>query len=489
MRPTSPTYPTYPTSNQPPKQLQQFEESTPKRPKTNQTDIPSFSSVHPETATDASDEHQAQSSMDIPLPTAEAGGNLDADVAMPMVTMPGHQISTNPNPVLALEWRTKIFALRVPQHADPFSVEAPATLRASAKPMADLSLVDKRTKAQFAGKLAALRWTHRLTLCNFKLILGPLSDPIASSINLLVDRAADLPDLPQARAQHTLALMLAAGESRRELYAQLHARAASRANLAPHIDWEQLPVHAILVDYLALGPATDEFQALVEEVLDTLPTFSGEVQAQVYADLCASFDPGYRQILSGLDTAESKAQLERLEHFEAAALAYSTKTPIDPVHVAPLFKALPSAGVPWNLSALFALRLLTRLHRVNMLTFEQAQALIDKGAEMLRHFMSLARPDATNHPLIDAAQFLSTHLELQAAFMQLSPQEKVKLLNIYPIERALDFVDDLVQGDSLSVPEKLRLIEDILNQPGVPIVMGTMLRHRLGYLLRQADQL
>ncbi|PNG47304.1 hypothetical protein WDL1CHR_05628 [Variovorax sp. WDL1] len=407
----------------------------------------------------------------------------------PQPFMPAHQIiSINPN--IVWDSLRKVFDFLAPQNADPFSVEAPATLRGSAKPMANLARVSKKANAQFTGKLAALRWTHQLALYNFKLILGPLSDPIASSIDALVDRAPNLPGLPQSSAQYTLALMLAARQSLRELYAQLHARAVSGANLAPHIDWDLLPMHAILVEYLALGPDSDRFQALVEDVLDTLPTLSVEVQAQVYADLCAaSFDPEYRHLLSELGTPESKAKLERLKHFEAAADACATKAPIDPLNVAPLFEALPLAGAPWNLSALFALRLLAYLHKVDMLTFEQVQALIDKGAGMLRHFMSLARPDATDHPLIDAAQFLSTHLELEAAFVQLSPQEKVKLLRIYPIDQALALVDDLVQGSSLSLPEKLRLIEDILGQPGVPIVIGTMLRHRLGYLLRQADGL
>jgi hypothetical protein len=413
------------------------------------------------------------------------------DIPSPPAEPPAHQIiSVNPNPVWYTALITEACALLVPQHMEPFSVEAPATLRRSAKPMADLSLVNKRTKDRFAEKLAALRWAHQLTLYNFELIQDPHSDPIASSINVLVDGAAYRPHLPQARAQHTLALMLAARKGLRELYAQLHARAASRANLAPHIDWEQLPVHAILVEYLALGPNADELQALVAEVLDTLPTFSDEVQARVCADLCApSFDPKYRQRLSRFGTPESKAQLKRLEHLEAAAEAYYTKTPIDQVHVAPLFEALPPAGACWSLSALFALRLLAHLQKVNTLTFEQTQALIDKGAEMLRHFMSLARPGATDHPLTDAAQFLSTHIELEAAFMQLSPQEKVKLLNIFPIEHAFALVDDLVQGSSLSMSEKLRLIEAILGQPGVPIVIGTMLRHRMGHLLRQADRL
>lgn len=335
-----------------------------------------------------------------------------------------------------------------------------------------------------------MRWTYRLTVHNFKLNLDPLSNPIASCIDVLVDAAAYLPGLPQGAAQHTLALMLAAGEDLEELYAQLRARIASGANLAPHIDWNQLPVHAILVEYLASGPDTREFQVLLATVLSTLSTFSDEVEAQVWADLCVSFfDPAFRQTLSALQTDESKAQLERLKHFEAAASAYATKTPIDQVHVAPLFEALPPAGAPWSLSALYALRLLSRLHEADMLTSEQVQALEGKSAEMLRHFISLARPAAPNHPLIGAARFLSTRLELQAAFMQLSPLEKVKLLQIYPIDDASALVDHLVQGSSLSAPERLRLTEDILGQAEVPLAIKTMLTVLLPYLQRRAGLL
>lgn len=63
----------HPLSNQPYKRPQQFEAPTPKRRKTDETDIPTFSSAHPGAAPDASDRHQAQSSLDIPLPPAESG--------------------------------------------------------------------------------------------------------------------------------------------------------------------------------------------------------------------------------------------------------------------------------------------------------------------------------------------------------------------------------------------------------------------------------
>jgi hypothetical protein len=379
------------------------------------------------------------------------------------------------------------WTLRALDHTVPpmntLSVESPETLQGSAKPMVTLALLCETTKNRYGTKLADLRWIYKLTKQCFK---NPSLDSIASSILVLIDDNAYQPDLPQARSQHTLALMVAAWKDLKALYTQLHTRAANPATLAPHMDLARLPIHALLVGRLMLKPDSDEFSVLTEGILHSLKTFSEGAQAQVHADICAlclqdersdfeTFEL-YEDVLRSLNTAASTAQCEKIEclkHVFDASL--QENAPIDLTHIGALLGTLPPPGEPLTLSALVTMELLSALHeKGNLLTPEQFQVLVNQGTEMLRYFMFLATPGGELHPLINAAKHLYSPT-LVAAFMALSPQEKRRFLQILPSADMLILVNDLIGMQSLPASEKIRFFDEILGQEGVSnAIIGTL---------------
>ena len=402
---------------------------------------------------------------------------------------------------LPRELTAKIHHLAIPP-INVLSVENPETLLSSAEPMITLRLVNKAWQEVFSEQLAQLHWTYRLTRLNLE-AMGTL-EPNASAINALIDREVGLRNLPQAPSQHTLALMFAGRNDLQWLYPQLHERARLRANnpaLSPHMDLDQLPVHALLVASLAYGAMTLAFVEFENSVLHSLAPFSTAVQAQVFADLCALHHcfsdevfKSHKDRLDGLNTPESKAQSQMIERLKEVSDALmkpgeTIDLSVYALHVGTLFGTLPPAGAPWNLSALAAMQLLSCLHQRNSLTYEQSEALVNQTTELLRHFMSLVRP-GVDHPLPIVADYLQNTLALARAFMQLSSQEKARLLKTYSLQKAFEFTNGLIWDDRLPLPERLSLIDEILEVEDVsPDIHGQLKQVRSLFLNELSKQL
>ena len=396
------------------------------------------------------------------------------DVPLPSIlsqTRPPQTPTTVVPHAWAPAWTDAIFDLTI-LAVNALSVADPKTLRKSAKPRAALARLDKARKEQYGAQLAALRWVYQLTQLNPKLDISSLVDNNAYGPHLL----------KQAPSWHTLALMVAAGECLEDLYLRLHDRAADPDSAAKmtHMSMDQLPATALLAGSLMFGPRTSQFTALLAKVLGTLRSFGDEAQAQVHADLYALYLMGddiatdsAKQCLVALGTTASKAQLVKIALLSEVHGTHSSGEPIDPTHVSALLETLPALGEPWNLFALVTMRLLSGMHQKSLLLPGQLLRLIGKATDMLRHFMSLARPGAEVHPLHEATTFLFG--VAPAAFMQLAPQEKIRFLQTYPPETASAFIKRLVHDQDLPVFEKIRLGDEILAQAGVSaMIVGAL---------------
>ena len=461
-----------------------------KKQRTDQTDGPGVS-VAAESPMDETDDELGgpsanapdTSSLDIPRSTSSATEQHDADAR-----------STDgnvPSPVLALprELIQKCFGFPVPT-VNALSVENCATLLSSARAMAKLARINKEMN-RFQEELSAMRWTHQLAQSWWlNYYHNPCAERTKSNIQILIDENAYEPTVLQAPPQHTRALMAAAGESLHMLYVQLQYRVAFKFNMHLHIDWDQLPVHALLVGYLKFG-RTAAFDDLEKEIRGTLRKFSLGVQAQVYADLFAlrpndeDASERLKGKLSKLDKQALTPQLKGIEDLRDAFKA-SRENRADLAHVGPLLETLPPEA-PWNLTALVTIRLLSRLNEKNLLTLEQFQTLVRRATEMLRHFMSLAAPDARDHPLTEAAAFLLS-TTLAPVFMQLSPQEKARFVQICSSTYPSPLFNRLADDPSLPVSERLSLIREILGFEGIPEYVVKPLRKKLSLLYRKLEE-
>jgi hypothetical protein len=415
-----------------------------KKPRTAQTDGPGFSI--------AAESPMDETGHEFGDPSDHAPDNASLDVPR----SPALRLQET---LLEIPWELiqKCFGFPVPP-VDPLIVESSETLQNSARPMATLAQLNEemngKIKAQYGPQLATLRWTHELTRREGHWLnhYGNSDSRLTKwNIEILVEKNAYQPTLPQAPSQHTLALMIAAQDDVVSLYKQLRSRvAAKKIKSAPHMDWDRLPVHVLVVAYLRYGRGATDFEHLTG-TMKNLGVFSTETQAQVHADLFALWpadDTTFAecaQKLTALDTPASKAQLKRIEHLHHASKA-STQGAADLTDVGPLLESFPPPGTPWNLSALLTMRLLSDLHKKNLLTPVQVQALVDQATAMLRYFMSLAAPGNPRHPLNDAAALLSN--TLAAAFDQLSPEEKARLLKILPAQEASALIDRSGQDQS-----------------------------------------
>jgi hypothetical protein len=388
-------------------------------------------------------------------------------------------------------WTEEIICQAAP---DSLNLNAP---KKDARQIVDLMRLNRKLLEKFGGEFAVrlndLRWAQQLINLN----LGPEPASITVNIATLVDEKPCLSKSLQAPSWRTLALMIAAWDVLVGLYLQLCARAAKPelTKSMPHMEWNQLPVRALLVGCLTLGAEPREFQYLLAQIFEKLSIFGNDVKAQVHADLCALCLSGtfedfevYVDILDDLDMPESKPHLENIEHLKIVCLAYSSKKIIDLECIIALAKILPHAGGPWNLFAIVTMKFLSNLYGGNLLSpgsipelrnQTTEMFLVRKATELIRYFMSLTSPGQFQL-FSSAVDYLNVKLAA-AAFMNLSPEEKISFLRCYPPELDWRFITKIEK--SLMPNEMRQLIHQILSQrPESMDKVIAVLRHRLGLL-------
>jgi len=225
------------------------------------------------------------------------------------------------------------------------------------------------------------------------------------------------------------------------------------------------PSQALLLGHLSHRSASPTLQTLVREVRAGLDHQPRDTQVQVRADLCAQLMTEHSPdcLTEGLLLdlmIERQPDLSRHTRCNVMLgqlqMALEDHEALSWVDAAPALAALPGESQGWTLSHWHLLDGLCELRQRQRLPPDQARAVIDRLAALLRHLLAIAPVKAGVHPLTTVARH--TGDAAHEAFAGLTAAEQAALLRTQPHAAACGFIAHLAQrGQATPTPQRTGL--------------------------------